>query len=40
MLKCKLSNYFPIYFLGWSGTESIITVATYWPIIPALDDRW
>jgi hypothetical protein len=26
------------YFLGWSGTESTITEATKWPIVPAPDD--
>jgi hypothetical protein len=25
---------------GWSGTKSTITVAIYWHIVPALDDRW
>jgi hypothetical protein len=26
--------------LGRSGTESTVTEATHWPIVPALDDRW
>jgi hypothetical protein len=26
--------------LGWNGNKSIITVAIYWPIVPAMDDRW
>jgi hypothetical protein len=25
-------------FLGWSGTKSTVTEATYWPTVPALDD--
>jgi hypothetical protein len=29
---------FFIYFLGWSGTKSTIIEATYWPVVPALDD--
>jgi hypothetical protein len=29
-----------IYLWGWSGTQSIITAAIYWPIVPALDDTW
>jgi hypothetical protein len=28
----------PVYLLGWNGTESTITDATYWPIASALDD--
>jgi hypothetical protein len=34
----KLSNiYFFIYLRGWSGTQSAVTAAIYWPIVPALD---
>jgi hypothetical protein len=29
---------FYIFLLGWSETTSSITEATYWPIVPALDD--
>jgi hypothetical protein len=29
---------FPVYFLEWSGTESIITEATKWPVVPDRDD--
>jgi hypothetical protein len=25
---------------GWSGSQSTITAAIYWPIVPALDDGW
>jgi hypothetical protein len=25
---------------GWSGTQSTVTAAIYWPIVPALDGRW
>jgi hypothetical protein len=28
------------YLSDWSGTESTITAAIYWPILPALDYRW
>jgi hypothetical protein len=28
------------YLLGWSGTKFTITEATYWLIVPALDNRW
>jgi hypothetical protein len=31
---------FFIYLWGWSGTEATVTVAIYWPVVPALDDRW
>jgi hypothetical protein len=30
-------GYFFFYFLGWTGTESTVTEATKWPIVPALD---
>jgi hypothetical protein len=29
-----------IYLWSWSGTNSTITVAIYWPTVSALDDRW
>jgi hypothetical protein len=29
-------NYF-FYFLGWGGTESTITDAAKWPIVPGPD---
>jgi hypothetical protein len=29
---------FFFFFLGWSDTESTITEATKWPIVPAPDD--
>jgi hypothetical protein len=27
-------------FMVWSGTKSTCTAANYWPILPALDERW
>jgi hypothetical protein len=30
---------FIIYLWGCSGTESTITAAMYWPILPTLRDR-
>jgi hypothetical protein len=32
-LYCYLS-------MQWSRTESTVTVAIYWPVVTALDDRW
>jgi hypothetical protein len=32
-------NIFYTYLLGWNGTNSIITGATYWPTVPTLDDN-
>jgi hypothetical protein len=29
-----------IFLCDWSGTQSTVTAATYWPIVPALDERW
>jgi hypothetical protein len=29
---------FSIYLWSWIGTQSTITAAMYWPIVPALDD--
>jgi hypothetical protein len=34
----KILHFF-ISLWGWSGTESTITEATYWSIVPAQDDR-
>jgi hypothetical protein len=31
--------YLFISLFGWNGTESTITEATYWPTVPALDDK-
>jgi hypothetical protein len=34
-----LGLFFIYYVLRRSGTESIIAEASYWPIVPALDDK-
>jgi hypothetical protein len=48
LLKCSLERggmvyalfvFWLIYGAGWSGTKSIVTAATYWPILLALGDR-
>jgi hypothetical protein len=37
-MHCYVSRTFFIYLWGCSGTKVIITVAIYWPIVPALHD--
>jgi hypothetical protein len=39
-LICSYEHFYIIYFFGCSGTESTSTEATYWPVVPALDERW
>jgi hypothetical protein len=35
-----LGTEFFVYLWGWSETESTMTAAIYWPIVPAMDDGW
>jgi hypothetical protein len=37
--RVVLSSTELVHLLGWSGTKSTINEVTYWPIVPALDDR-
>jgi hypothetical protein len=37
---CTAVQFIFIYVWGWSGTESTITAAVYWPVVPHLDVRW
>jgi hypothetical protein len=39
-IRRRKNPYFLNYFMGWIGTESTITEATKWPIVPDLDDEW
>jgi hypothetical protein len=36
------NNYYHFYFYLWDrcGAKCTITAAIYWPVVPALDDRW